>query len=276
MFTMHSRRSSKGDGVIRSRAACWLLVGSMTALFGCSAGTEHSVAKPSSGSIGIAAPARLELGVRAARVGDVRSTTPEITPATTQIAPSTTIVEPPVAEPPAAPETTVAASNELVAAPTTTTTAKPVVARTAATPTTAALATPVAAPLAPAAAPSVVMDPAAASDMAARTNGVRSSVGLAALARNGSLDAMAADWARELALSGALRHSSSPNGAVASGWSIAGENVGYGSSPVVVHEALVGSAGHYANLVGDRYTNIGVGAARSADGRLWVCEVFAG
>ena len=74
-------------------------------------------------------------------------------------------------------------------------------------------------------------------------------------------EAYAAAWARELAASGSLRHSSSPDRAVAAGWSIAGENVGYGGSVGGVHDALVKSAGHYANLVGPSYSAIGVGVA---------------
>jgi uncharacterized protein YkwD len=122
----------------------------------------------------------------------------------------------------------------------------------------------------------VPLNAAAAADFVARTNALRTSLGLGALSRNAQLDGYAAAWARELAASGSLRHSSSPDRAVANGWSIAGENVGYGGSVGTVHDALVKSAGHYANLAGPSYTAIGVGVATGADGRIWVCEVFAG
>ena len=51
---------------------------------------------------------------------------------------------------------------------------------------------------------------------------------------------------------------------------------GFGGSSAVVHDALVSSASHLANIVGPTYTRIGVGAYTDATGRLWVCEVFAG
>ena len=59
-------------------------------------------------------------------------------------------------------------------------------------------------------------------------------------------------------------------------WSTVGENVGFGSTSAVVHDALVNSAGHLANIVGASFTRLGVGAAVDGNGRLWVVEVFAG
>jgi uncharacterized protein YkwD len=124
--------------------------------------------------------------------------------------------------------------------------------------------------------PTAPIDSAAAADFTARTNALRSSLGLAPLVRDGSLDSLAADWAQELAASGQLRHSSIPRTIVGHPWSTVGENVGFGPSVGSVHDALVNSAGHYANLTGASYSRVGIGVAVDGDGRLWVVEVFAG
>jgi uncharacterized protein YkwD len=151
-----------------------------------------------------------------------------------------------------------------------------------AAPTTTAAPAPAAAPaptapppVAPAAA-TVSNAPAAAADLFARTNGVRASRGVAALARVASLDSAAAGWARELATSGVLRHSTLPQQLIGKPWSTLGENVGYGASSATIHDALVNSAGHLANIVGPAFTRVGVGAATDVNGRLWVVELFAG
>ena len=143
-------------------------------------------------------------------------------------------------------------------------------AQTAPAPT---VAPPTTAPPAPA---GVTLSSSAAADIAARTNAVRTGRGLAPLAREASLDSGAMSWARELATSQVLRHSSMPQQLVGQPWSTVGENVGFGSSSAVVHDALVNSAGHLANIVGAGFTRLGVGAAVDGNGRLWVVEVFAG
>jgi uncharacterized protein YkwD len=135
--------------------------------------------------------------------------------------------------------------------------------------------TPAPAPVVPAAV-TVVAAPSAAADIAARTNNVRAGRGLAPLARDGSLDGAAAGWARELATSGVLRHSGLPQQLLGKPWSTLGENVGFGSSSAIIHDALVNSAGHLANIVGTNFTRIGVGAATDVNGRLWVVQLFGG
>jgi uncharacterized protein YkwD len=126
------------------------------------------------------------------------------------------------------------------------------------------------------AAVTVVAAPSAAADIAARTNNVRAGRGLAPLARDGSLDGAAAGWARELATSGVLRHSGLPQQLLGKPWATLGENVGFGSSSAIIHDALVNSAGHLANIVGTNFTRIGVGAATDVNGRLWVVQLFGG
>ncbi len=255
--------------MIRRRAARLLLSSiAVPVVFGCSTVVTTSTA-----------PSRAAIGVP---VGHDRSPVAELVvaareAATTNSVPVTTITVPLPAPVPAQPAN--ADPNEMEVAPTTTATPAPVAAmtrRATPVPSAASAAPAPAEPLAPAAT-GVRMDPAAAADFAARTNSLRASIGLPALARNGQLDALAAGWARELATSGSLRHSSIPNRVVAGGgWNTAGENVGTGGGVGSVHNALVNSAGHYANLAGAQYSAFGIAVAIGEDGRLWVCEVFAG
>ena len=186
-----------------------------------------------------------------------------------QVLPGSPLPQRPVVEAP--PE------NVAVAAPEFKTTPVRVAPATATAPATASAPTTTAAPVTTAApAPTIAVAPAAASDIAARTNGVRTSRGLAPLARDAALDSAATGWARELATSGVLRHSTLPEQLVGKPWSTVGENIGVGGSSGVVHDALVNSASHLANIVGPNFSRIGVGAYTDTTGRLWVVEVFAG
>jgi uncharacterized protein YkwD len=189
---------------------------------------------------------------------------PEPAPAETKPAPAPQAVEFKAAAP---------ARSTPTAAPTTTAPAPAAPAPAAPAPATPA---PTAPP--PAVAPPATVNaaPGAAGDLFARTNAVRGSRGVAALARDASLDSAANGWARELATSGALRHSALPQQLIGRPWSTLGENVGYGSSIAVIHDALVNSAGHLANIVGAAFTRVGIGAATDVNGRLWVVELFAG
>jgi uncharacterized protein YkwD len=124
--------------------------------------------------------------------------------------------------------------------------------------------------------PSAPIDSAGAAALTSMTNSVRAAAGLAPLARDGSLDSQAVAWAQELARSGQLRHSSIPRSIIGNPWTTVGENVGVGPSVQIVHDALVASSGHYANITGAAYTRVGIGVAVDASGQVWVCEVFGG
>lgn len=87
---------------------------------------------------------------------------------------------------------------------------------------------------------------------------------------------MAAGWARQMAQNGSLSHSSLPQQMLGRGFTVAGENVGYGPNVQVVHDALTASPSHMANIVGAAYTRIGVGAVIDGNGRLWVVQLFGG
>lgn len=273
------------------RRAVRLLLGSIAAasLFGCDAGNDQSaspvvasaepvVSTSIQGVDSAVVASREVLSVTVAALSAPATTNAPTTtgpsgsgpsgsgPSTTLHAPTTAAALP--AEPAGAPSF---AANEMQLAPTTT---KPptttVTVRYIAPATTA---TPPA--FEPAASP-IPLNAAAANEFQSRTNSLRASLGLGALSRNAQLDAYAASWARELAAAGKLSHSTSPEAAIANGWNSAGENVGFGASVGSVQDALVSSAGHYANLARPSYSAIGVAVAVGVDGRLWVCEVFAG
>jgi uncharacterized protein YkwD len=57
------------------------------------------------------------------------------------------------------------------------------------------------------------------------------------------------------------------------GWQRYAENVGMGPSPADVHDALMRSRGHRANILGD-FTHVAAGAQWDDSGNLYVTEVF--
>lgn len=59
-------------------------------------------------------------------------------------------------------------------------------------------------------------------------------------------------------------------------WTIVGENVGVGGDVGSLHVAFMESAPHAANVLGDSYKYIGVGARRDDTGRMWVTFIFEG
>ena len=124
----------------------------------------------------------------------------------------------------------------------------------------------------PAPVPSTVLS-GAAGQLVGLINGVRAGLGLAPYAVDGELTANAQSWARSMAASGAMSHQSDLSGGLSSPWVRLGENVGVGSSVTEVHNALVASSGHYANIADPSFTSIGVGVVESG-GTLYVAEEF--
>ncbi len=108
----------------------------------------------------------------------------------------------------------------------------------------------------------------------ASINNWRGSNGLAALGRNGSLDAYARSWAKTIAASGSLSHSNI--GSLLGPWSTAGENVGFGGTVNQIFNALVASPGHNANMLNGSFTALGVGVYVDGAGTIWTAHIFAG
>lgn len=127
------------------------------------------------------------------------------------------------------------------------------------------------------------------SDQVYRINSYRSSNGRASLGRSACLSGIARSWAMQMGQRSKLAHSNDTYSGIydssldyikqttaqcGNTWQRLGENVGVGADSGGIFNAFVASPGHRANLVGD-FTHTGVGAYRSADGRLWIAQVFA-
>lgn len=111
------------------------------------------------------------------------------------------------------------------------------------------------------------------SQFAGLINSYRSNNGLAALTRDGSLDARARSWSEKMAANQGLSHSDL--GSLLGSWSSAAENVGMGGSVGSVFDALAGSSGHRSNMLG-AYTHYGVGVWVDPNGVIWTTHVFTG
>lgn len=122
------------------------------------------------------------------------------------------------------------------------------------------------------AAPAHAADPGAESDFVIRINSLRASRGVAPLGVHSVLTAKAEAWAQHMADTGCLCHSNLPDG-VSVGWRKLGENIGRGGSVASLHDALVNSPLHYANMVDGSFNWVGVGVAYGG-GSMWVAEVF--
>lgn len=102
-------------------------------------------------------------------------------------------------------------------------------------------------------------------------NDTRSGRGKARLTLNPTLTRKAQAWAEHLARTNSLAHSDLTAG-VPSNWRALGENVGYASTIVDVHQAFMRSAGHRQNILG-QWNAIGTGYA-AGNGRVFVVHVF--
>lgn len=122
-------------------------------------------------------------------------------------------------------------------------------------------------PTAPAAAD---IDGGAESEFVAAINKARADAGMAPLSVSGDLQSPARSWSVHMADEGELSHSDVRNRV--SGWQRVGENVGYGASVSSIHNALMNSSSHRANILGD-FTQVGVGVERRG-GELWVSQIF--
>jgi len=110
-----------------------------------------------------------------------------------------------------------------------------------------------------------------ASQVLSLVNATRGGAGLGPLAVDGALSAVAQSWAGAMAGAGTISHNPNLGGHI-SGWSALAENVGMGSSIDAVHQLLVNSAAHYANMTGN-YTMAGAGVV-NAGGQVFVVQVF--
>jgi len=97
--------------------------------------------------------------------------------------------------------------------------------------------------------------------------------GIGALAAASDLQVVARRHAQRMAERGEPYHN--PDlGSEVEGWSIVAENVGVGPNVDDIHQAFMESPTHRDIILSGDLTELGVGVVSSADGRLWVVEVF--
>jgi hypothetical protein len=90
-------------------------------------------------------------------------------------------------------------------------------------------------------------------------NGVRASRGVAPLAVDVRLDSLASWWAGRMAAAGGISHNPNLGAMLPAGWTIGGENVGFGGNVATLEYAFEHSPEHLANMVNPLYSTIGVG-----------------
>lgn len=106
-------------------------------------------------------------------------------------------------------------------------------------------------------------------------NGERSSRGGHTLVTMSDLVEIARRHSQDMANRGAIYHNENLPNEVHGDWQILGENVGRGGSVDSIHDAFMNSAPHRANILDDRFNQVGVGTVIK-DGYIYVTEVFAG
>jgi uncharacterized protein YkwD len=111
-------------------------------------------------------------------------------------------------------------------------------------------------------------------------NASRAANGLPALADDAQLDALAQNWAVQLAAAGHLAHQDLAaiiNSPFMAGWGRLTENVflgAGGSTNALVDNAWMASSGHRANILDPGVNRVGVGVAHDGAGNTYVVADF--
>lgn len=211
-------------------------------------------------------------GARGGDAGDGRSG-----PKTTRAPESTTVTTTPPTTATTAPPTT-AAPRPAAPAPT----APPAPPATQPEPPAPPATQPPAPPVTEPPAPAVVPPPAGGeiAPLVQHHNAVRAAAGLPPLSYNGCLANLAQLYSNQLAtVLLELIHQANLGGLIGScltNWRTAGENIGFSGTGADIAEAFFDSPRHRDNILRAEFSQIGVGAVRSPDGRLWVTVLFAG
>lgn len=103
-------------------------------------------------------------------------------------------------------------------------------------------------------------------------NQARANNGLAPLSSASDLTAIAADRARTMARTGSLAHTPDLGGRACC-WVWIAENVAYAGSVGSLHDVLMNSAPHRANILNAEADDVGVAVVKSG-GTLWAAQVF--
>ncbi len=106
-----------------------------------------------------------------------------------------------------------------------------------------------------------------------RLNDLRAAHGLNTLSVDPALTEVARSWASQMASVNRISHRGALTAVAPPNWLVLGENVGAGPSVGPVHDALVASPSHYANLVDPRFSQVGVGVV-VVGGKLFMAQNF--
>jgi uncharacterized membrane protein required for colicin V production len=125
-------------------------------------------------------------------------------------------------------------------------------------------------------------DESAAEDIFELLNRSRIEAGLDPLAWSAPLASVGDEHATEMYVQGYFSHTSPVTGTVADRvddagvpFLVVGENLALAATARTVHEGLMDSPGHRANILGERFTRVGIGVIRGPYG-LMVVQVFSG
>jgi len=202
------------------------------------------------------------------------STTVPVPTSTTSTAPSTTTTD---VAPSTTTSTTAAPPTTTTKPAPTTTTTKPAPTTTTTKPaptTTTTVAPPPTTTTTTAAPGGGSFSGGSESQFVSLINSVRADLGVPALSVSSSLTTYARDWSFHMSDTNNFAHSNI--GSLLGPWSTVGENIAYGWSVTSMHNALVASPGHYANLTNPSFTHIGVGVWIESGGKIWTTHVFGG
>jgi uncharacterized protein YkwD len=145
--------------------------------------------------------------------------------------------------------------------------------------------------------PAIAADPSAKavspSEAAAQIliwiNKERAAQGLSLLTADNKLAAVAQEHSADMARRGYFSHFA-PTPAVSAPMDrylaafghqqdlLLGENIAYADQPVfaLLHQKLLASPKHRANLLNSEFTKIGIGIYSSPDGKIWLTQMFTG
>ena len=116
--------------------------------------------------------------------------------------------------------------------------------------------------------------PAAEASFVGQVNAMRTEQGLATLAVDGELTAIAREWAATMADGAGLSHNPNLEEQVQAAWTRLSENVGYGSDVEEIMDDFRGSTTHVGHILDAGMTRLGVGVVQDTQGDLWTTHVF--
>ncbi len=120
--------------------------------------------------------------------------------------------------------------------------------------------------------------PLSPQELTAATNRYRAAHGLPALQPNPRLSEVAQTWTQQMADRDILAHNPWYSDEIPPGWTSTAENIAQNwqhATAEAVIDQWANSPGHLQHILGPAYTDLGVGVAVNAAGKLYATQVFA-